>query len=347
LKPRSYASCLVFIAFALGAQAQTPNPILQPGHPWAFDGFALIPPAGDWASLSKTRTRGVFAQKPKADGSTALATVVSERVEAGFGSAAEFLAHMRGRRGNAIDPDRYRILRHAEELEPAERWCTRYATLGTEQDSFLAGAWFIELVGRSCWHTDARLIVDMTVSRRSRSGGDDLEGEPSDAAFLAGLQLRPLEPLGTDPQGLREQAEAGNFVAALRLATMYELGQGIAADLKEGERWYRYAAEAGEVDAQYNLGLFYIKGVAGKPDVEQGLHWLARAADQRDAQAQFNLGLLFFQGELLQPNFEEAYYWFRAAAANGHERAKRYLRAPLPGSEKEAPASAPEAAPAQ
>lgn len=342
MKLRRYFALFALLG-ACGVQAQTPNPILQEGHPWAFDGFALIPPVGDWASLSKSRSRAVFAERPRPDGSTAIATVVSEHFENGFADAAAFLAYMRARRGRETPSRTYRIVRQEEELEPTQRWCTRYYTQGSEQDSFFSAAWYIELSGRSCWHADARLIIDMTVSRRTRIAGDEPELATPDALFFAGLQFRPLQALDTDPQHLQAQAEAGNFAAAARLAVMYDQGQGVAADPATALRWYRYAADAGEVDAQYNLGLFYLKGRSGRRELEQGLHWLARAADQRDAQAQFNLGLLFFQGEVLQTDFDQAYYWFRAAAANGHERAKSYLRAPLPGA-GEAPARQPEAA---
>ena len=320
-------------ALALSARAQTANPILQEGHLWAFDGFALIPPPGDWASLSKTRSRAVFAQLPRVDGSTAVATALSEVFEPGFANPEQFLAHMRAQRGREAQR-RYLIVRHDEELELGQRWCTRYRTTGGDQESFFSAAWFIEISGRSCWHAEARLIIDLTISRRTRADTEETQTGVADELFFAGLQLRPLETLDIDAQRLTAQAQGGNFAAAARLAAMLDQGQGVAMDSQQALYWYQYAAEGGEVDAQYNLGLFHLKGRSGRRDIEEGLRWLARAADQRDAQAQFNLGLLFFQGEVLQPDFDQAYYWFRVAAANGHERAKRYLRAPLPGTEE-------------
>lgn len=323
---------LILALLAPIASAQVANPILQPGHLWAFDSFALIPPSGDWATLGKTRQRAVFVQKATPDGGVLVASTVAEPAD-GFGSAEEFLAHMRTQRGRHIDPARYTIVRHEEKLEAGNIWCTRYSMLGEDQASWLAAAWFVEVTGRSCWHPQSKLIIDLSMSERTRAGDAGHPFSAQSEAFFGSLVLYSAEALKDDVEGLRAQAEGGHALAALRLGLMYEQGRGVAVDRTQAERWYRQAAEAGEVDAQYNLGLLYLQPVEGKVDIQQAISWLMRAADQRDIQAQYNLGLIFYQGKYFEPDFSYAYGWFRLAAANGHPKAKEFLRPPTPAAE--------------
>lgn len=330
--------CWVALALllALDARGQVAGPIVQPGHPWAFDGFSITPPKGDWASLSKTRSRAVFVMRSRAPGSTIVAAVVATPHEA-FASREAFLAYMRSQRGTHIDMKRYELSRHEEGLESGDIWCTRYNLLGSDRPSFFAATWFIEVFGRSCWHAQAQLIIDLNISERSLAGEEDDAALASGETLLGSLVLHPVETLDLDAGNLRMQAERGSARAALRLAAMYEEGRGVPVNPAQAENLYRQAAEAGEVDAQYNLGLLYLRKALGPADAEQGIYWLMRAADQRDAQAQYNLGLIFYQGKWVEPDFGQAYDWFRLAAANGHDKAGELLR-PGPSERSNPPA---------
>ncbi|HKO88979.1 MAG TPA: tetratricopeptide repeat protein [Burkholderiales bacterium] len=330
-----------FALFAFDVRGQAAAPIVQPGHPWAFDGFSVTPPIGEWASFSKTRTRAVFVKRPRGDGGATVATVNTTPHEQDFASGQAFLEYMRTQRGAHIDLKRFELLRHEEQLESAEPWCTRYSLLGADQASILAAAWFIEVFGRSCWHRQAKIIVDANVSERGLPGDSTEAAEVSIESFLSSLRLQPVEALGVDPEKLRAQAESGNTQAALRLASMYEHGRGVPTDRARAEAFYRQAADAGEIDAQFNLGLFYLRSATSQADATHGILWLMRAADQRDAQAQYNLGLIFFEGLWVEADFGQAYDWFRLAAANGHEKARAFLR-PLPlGGLSESPPESP------
>src|SRR5262252_1363860 len=59
----------------------------------------------------------------------------------------------------------------------------------------------------------------------------------------------------------RELAEAGEAAAQLRLAQLYERGQGVLQNFVDAERWYRAAAEQGSVPAQARLGEIYLTGL--------------------------------------------------------------------------------------
>ena len=59
----------------------------------------------------------------------------------------------------------------------------------------------------------------------------------------------------------RELADAGNVDGQLRLAQLYEHGQGVLQSFVEAVRWFRAAAEQGSVPAQARLGEIYLTGL--------------------------------------------------------------------------------------
>ena len=60
----------------------------------------------------------------------------------------------------------------------------------------------------------------------------------------------------------RESAETGNVAGQLRLAQLYEHGQGVLQSFIEAVRWFRAAGEQGSVAAQARLGEIYLTGLA-------------------------------------------------------------------------------------
>ena len=59
----------------------------------------------------------------------------------------------------------------------------------------------------------------------------------------------------------RELAEAGDATAQLRLAQLYERGQGVLQSFVDAVHWFRAAAEQGSVPAQARLGEIYLTGL--------------------------------------------------------------------------------------
>ena len=54
----------------------------------------------------------------------------------------------------------------------------------------------------------------------------------------------------------RQLAEEGNLQACHNIAIMYEMGQGVEADLAQAQQWCERAAQGGSVPAQAHFGLF-------------------------------------------------------------------------------------------
>ncbi|MDP7342421.1 MAG: hypothetical protein QF767_03455 [Alphaproteobacteria bacterium] len=75
-------------------------------------------------------------------------------------------------------------------------------------------------------------------------------------------------------------AEAGDVQAQMALASMYQVGEGVAQSDSEALRWTRAAAQRGDPVAQINLSQFLAAGRGVARDAAQSYFWLLLAADQ-------------------------------------------------------------------
>ncbi len=124
----------------------------------------------------------------------------------------------------------------------------------------------------------------------------------------------------------KQAASAGIVVAQHNLAVAYARGNGVAASLPKAIVWWKRAALAGNTDSQYNLGIIYASGHDSiKPDLKQALKWWRMAAINGDAMAQFNLGALYASGFDKRNHTCEASRWWKKSAASGLKRAQLAL----------------------
>ena len=113
-------------------------------------------------------------------------------------------------------------------------------------------------------------------------------------------------------------AEAGNAVAQLRLALMYDQGDGVPRSATAAMPWYQRAAAQGEPESQVQLGIAYEAGHYGFPE-----NWdLAAKLYQASAmqgwrKGQFEFGRAFQFGMGVPQDRQQAIAWYRKAAANG------------------------------
>ncbi len=111
-------------------------------------------------------------------------------------------------------------------------------------------------------------------------------------------------------------AEAGDSRAQLGLASLYDLGQGVARNPATAYRWYRRAAEAGVAVAEFNVAVMRDTGDGVPRDTADAALWYARAAAHGNRRAQYNLGQLYAAGDGVPRNADQAEMWFRDAAAD-------------------------------
>lgn len=335
-----FAFAALVAGAAAAADAQVPNPILEPEQVWAFDGFTLAPPAGrGWFSLSRTREGATFGRATGSLTHALGALVRAQRLDREADSPEALLAIVAERRPKPPADPRFSIV--ADEVRPEDRdgaWCVAHS-LRADDRRAADTALVVRIVGRTCLHPQAReLLIEAAVSERGRPG----ELDPASAAFLdrirfaaAGVNPALARAGETLDRGdtaeaarlLEPLAAAGDARAALWLARLLEVGRGVPIDLPRAEALYRHAAAAGERDALYNLGALYASARSGRRDVPEAVRWYRRAADQRDGEAQLNLALLYFNGDGVPRDHTQAKQWLTLAAANGSERARELLGA--------------------
>ncbi len=143
------------------------------------------------------------------------------------------------------------------------------------------------------------------------------------------LGLRYLDGTGGTAVNLPEAvkyltaaARQGQAVAQYRLGTLYERGQGVAADGAKAAHWYQLAAEQGNRKAMHNLAVAYASGAAGKKNMAEAARWFAKAAALGLSDSQFNLAVLYERGDGVPQSLLDAYKWYSIAAAAGDAESK-------------------------
>jgi len=121
---------------------------------------------------------------------------------------------------------------------------------------------------------------------------------------------------------LGQAAEKGQAVAQYRLGTLYERGQGIAADGAKAVHWYGLAAAQGNRKAMHNLAVAYASGIGGKKNMAEAARWFAKAASLGLSDSQFNLAVLYERGDGVPQSLVDAYKWYSIAGATGDAESK-------------------------
>lgn len=79
---------------------------------------------------------------------------------------------------------------------------------------------------------------------------------------------------------LKPEAEAGNPLAQVQVAGIYQYGLVGAANYAEALNWYRKAAAKANADAMLGLGVMYQLGQGVNKDKVESFKWLTLAADR-------------------------------------------------------------------
>ena len=145
--------------------------------------------------------------------------------------------------------------------------------------------------------------------------------------------------LGDAVKYLTPAAQKGQAVAQYRLGTLYEHGQGVAADPVKAAHWYGLSADLGNRKAMHNLAVI----LAARKDMADAVRWFARAAGLGLPDSQFNLAILYERGDGVPQSFADAFKWYAIAAAAGDAESRArmsLLQGQLSDAEKTAAAKA-------
>lgn len=124
-------------------------------------------------------------------------------------------------------------------------------------------------------------------------------------------------PQEAGPAVLREAAGDGDPRALYEIASRYQNGRGVEADIGEAAVWFERAAERGLAPAQYQIGNIYEKGLGVERDIDAAMIWYESAASQGNASAMHNLAVLHAMGASGRTDNRQAARWFHEAADLG------------------------------
>jgi len=121
-------------------------------------------------------------------------------------------------------------------------------------------------------------------------------------------------------------AEAGDPDAQYKIATMYQIGDGVKKDPKKTLEWLMKAAEQGHAPSRYQLGWMYANGIVVRQDYFMAAKYYRLAATfNNNTDAQFRLGELHFNGRGVEHDYGKAIKYYNLAAKKGHCAAQYIL----------------------
>ncbi|WP_306602110.1 tetratricopeptide repeat protein [Geothrix sp. 21YS21S-2] len=120
-------------------------------------------------------------------------------------------------------------------------------------------------------------------------------------------------------------AERGDTEAQARVASMFFLGEGVPADVREAVAWYLRAAAGGDAKSMMILGMMHEDGDGVSRDPDQALRYFVMAAQRGDLDAQVKLGVKYYLGEGVPRDLQEARTWLQRAAVQGDAYAQGCL----------------------
>jgi TPR repeat protein len=144
-----------------------------------------------------------------------------------------------------------------------------------------------------------------------------LMAAPARADYASAIKALEDKDFSAARREFRRLAENGDARARLRLAILYDKGEGGERDVGEAARWYGLAADGGLAVARFNLGSLYEHGDGVKQNLDEAVRLYRKAAEQGLAHAQYNLGVLYAEGRGVALDYAEAARRFSQAAKQG------------------------------
>ena len=124
----------------------------------------------------------------------------------------------------------------------------------------------------------------------------------------------------------RKAAIKGDPEAETMLGLAYARGiGGLGKSLLEARKWFTKAAENGDVNAMQFLSGMIMDGEGGEKNPEEGAKWLMKAAEIGNAGGQHKLGHLYEDGEGVEKDLAKAFEWFLKSAEQGDAVAQLHV----------------------
>lgn len=115
---------------------------------------------------------------------------------------------------------------------------------------------------------------------------------------------------------LLPMADDGDGEALYLVGSMVFEGKGISPDKRLGATLFQLAADAGNNVAELALAAIYQQGDGVPKDMDRYLYWDRRAAEHGLSMAQMDMGIVSWAGEVGSKDRVQAYIWFSLCSAS-------------------------------
>jgi len=192
---------------------------------------------------------------------------------------------------------------------------------GVETNKEEAVRWY----QRAAQQGDANAMFNMGASYYNGDGVPPNE-ETAYAWFLLAQEAGNQPAADAVKRSSSEHSPAWIADAKLRLAIMFEDGEGVRADPAAAAARYRELAERSgdtsvRAEAHLRLARLFLGGHGLPRDVNSSLQHCQAAVSLKSGRGCFCVALLNERGDLGSPNFTEAAHWYREAIFYGDDRA--------------------------
>lgn len=124
----------------------------------------------------------------------------------------------------------------------------------------------------------------------------------------------------------RDAATGARTEAYVALAEMFEMGDGVGADINRAAKYYLNAADHRQPKAQWKVALAYQSGVGLPKSVYKALFYFEMCANSGNPRAQRKCVSYYIQGHGVERPRDSATKMIREAAQAGNWEAKSWLR---------------------
>lgn len=165
--------------------------------------------------------------------------------------------------------------------------------------------------------TFAALVLAVTVASATIAGAaEETIAEPATEAVGYDLYRRGFyeEAIAVWTIAADENGDAG---AAFRLGEEHFDAKVVERDVALAVKYLRMGAEGGDERAQEDLATMYDNGWGVAADLDKAAQWYLAAALQGNPVAQYNIGTMYEMGDSVELNIEKAYMYFLLAVEGG------------------------------
>lgn len=199
----------------------------------------------------------------------------------------------------------------------AAKWIKRAADQGNMSAQFTMGCMYWRGMGVSRSREESEKYYRMAAEQ----GDTEAQFSLADSLFRHN-QIADAFPW------FRKASENGHGLAQVRLAEMYERGQGIPADISQSHAWFVIAAQNGESIARSHC-VRVEKGMLAE-EIEAAHQLLgiivSAFSPLTNPDMLFESGLKHYKGtKFHRVNYAEAFSFFLAAASRGHVSAQNFI----------------------